>query len=147
MAYKVSLKSLATLGGLLTVVTATTAGTASSALVGQWAGDRLQLVIDAQGGRVESDCASGRFAGPVTASADGKFSAQGSFENHQPGPQRVDVKSETSARYSGELQGGVLTLSITPAGTSTSTSTSTSASVAQVFTLQSGARIKLLRCL
>jgi hypothetical protein len=137
MAHKVSLKSLAMLGGLLTVVTSTNAGTAPSALVGQWAGDRLQLVIDAQGGRVESDCASGRFAGPVTASADGKFSLQGSFENHQPGPQRADPTTQTSARYSGELQGGVIKLSITPTG----------ASVAQVYTLQSGARIKLLRCL
>jgi hypothetical protein len=124
-------------GGLLTMTTATHAGTAPSALQGQWAGDRLQLVIDAQGGRVESDCASGRFDGPVTASAEGRFSAQGSFENHQPGPQRADAAAPASARYSGELQGGVLKLTILPAG----------AREAQVYTLQSGARIKLLRCL
>lgn len=65
-------KSLAMLGGLLTMATAGNASTTPTALQGAWAGDRLQLVIDAQGGRVESDCASGRFAGPVTASADGK---------------------------------------------------------------------------
>jgi hypothetical protein len=124
-------------GGLFTMTTVSNADTAPTALQGQWAGDRLQLVIDAQGGRVESDCSSGRFAGPVTASANGKFSLQGSFENHQPGPQRADATTQSSARYSGELQGGVLKLSITPAG----------ASEAQVYTLQSGARIKLLRCL
>jgi hypothetical protein len=130
-------KSLAVLGGLCTMATSGNAGAAPIALQGQWAGDRLQLVIDAQGGRVESDCASGQFAGPVTASADGKFNLPGSFEHHQPGPQRADVSPQTAARYSGELQGGVLKLSITPAG----------ASAAQVYTLQSGARIKLLRCL
>jgi hypothetical protein len=130
-------KSLAMLGGLFTMAIASNAGASPIALQGQWAGDRLQLVIDADGGRVESDCASGRFAGPVTASAEGKFNLPGSFENHQPGPQRADAATQTSARYSGELQGGMLKLTITPAG----------ASEAQVYTLQSGARIKLLRCL
>ncbi len=119
------------------MATASNAGEAPTALQGLWAGDRLQLVIDAQGGRVESDCASGRFAGPVTASADGKFSLQGHFENHQPGPQRADATETATARYSGELQGNTLRLTITPAG----------AGAAQVYTLQSGARIKLLRCL
>jgi hypothetical protein len=95
------------------------------------------LVIDAQGGRVETDCASGRFSGPVTASADGKFIAEGNFDNHQPGPQRADASAPASARYSGEMQGKVLKLTIMPAG----------ASEAQVYTLQSGARVKLLRCL
>jgi hypothetical protein len=124
-------------GGLFTMTTVSNADTAPTALQGQWAGDRLQLVIDAQGGRVESDCASGRFSGPLTASADGKFSAQGSFESHQPGPQRADAPAPALAHYRGELQGQVLKLTILPAG----------ASEAQVFTLQAGARIKLLRCL
>lgn len=137
MSHKDILKCLAVTGSLLTVVSATNAGAAPAALQGQWAGDRLQLVIDAQGGRVESDCASGRFVGPVTASVDGKFNAQGSFENHQPGPQRADATAQALASYSGELQDGVLKLSITPAG----------ASAPQVYTLKSGARIKLLRCL
>jgi hypothetical protein len=137
MAHRDSLKFLAMAGGLLMMTTATNAGSAPTALQGQWAGERIQLVIDAQGGRVESDCASGRFSGPVTASADGKFSAQGHFENHQPGPQRADAAAPALAGYSGELQGTVLKLTITPAG----------ASEAQVYTLQSGARIKLLRCL
>jgi hypothetical protein len=133
MALGKSVQSAVMAAGLLTLAPMTQA----ASLQGLWAGDRLQLVIDAQGGRVESDCASGHFAGPVTASADGKFNLQGSFENHQPGPQRADSTTQTSAQYSGELQGGALKLSITPAG----------ASEAQVYTLQAGARIKLLRCL
>ncbi len=137
MANKIRLKSLALAGGVFVAVTAAQAGAVPTTLSGQWAGERLQLVIDAQGGRVESDCASGRFLGPVTASAGGTFSAQGSFETHQPGPQQADASAPPSARYSGELQGNVLKLTITPAG----------ASAAQVYTLQSGARIKLLRCL
>jgi hypothetical protein len=137
MTRKDCFKSLAVLGGLFTMATTSNAGAAPTALQGQWSGDRLQLVIDAQGGRVESDCASGQFAGPVTASADGKFSLPGRFENHQPGPQPADVAATAAARYSGELQGSTLKLTITPAG----------AGAAQVYTLQSGVRVKLLRCL
>jgi hypothetical protein len=137
MAQKIGLKSLALAGGVLVAATAPQAGAAPGALTGQWAGERLQLVIDAQGGRVESDCASGRFLGPVTTSAEGTFSAQGSYEAHRPGPQAADTPPPASARYSGELQGGLLKLTITPARSG----------AAQVYTLQSGARIKLLRCL
>jgi hypothetical protein len=113
------------------------AGSAPAALQGQWAGDRLQLVIDAQGGRVQSDCASGQFAGPVAPTADGRFEVQGTFDAHQPGPQSADAPASASAHYSGELRDGVLKLKIAPAG----------ASAAQVYTLQAGARVKLRRCL
>jgi hypothetical protein len=107
-------------------------------LHGEWAGDRLQLVIDAQGGRVETDCASGRFPGPVSMAGDGRFSVQGSFESRGGGPQRADVEAPAAgASYMGEVQSSSLTLTITPAA----------GGVPQVYRLQAGARIKLLRCL
>lgn len=125
------------------MVATTNAGPAPTVLQGQWAGDRLQLVVDPQGGRVESDCASGRFGSsgsPVMVSSDGTFNAQGSFENHQPGPQRAAAAAPAAAQFSGKLHGSMLTLTITPADPS-------DPSAALVFSLQRDARIKLLRCL
>ena len=106
-------------------------------LQGQWAGDRLQLSMDAQGGRVQTDCANGTIAGPLQRAADGRYTASGTFEQHRPGPQRNEAAAPAAAQYSGELHDGVLTLSILPAGAST----------AEIFRLREGARVKLVRCL
>lgn len=115
----------------------TNAATPPAALQGQWAGDRMQLVIDAQGGRIEGDCASGTIIGPVVVAADGRFTSQGSFESFQPGPQRADESGAVaSALFTGELRDGILRLTITPSGPR----------AAKVYTLQSGARVKLVRC-
>ena len=98
----------------------------------------MMLVIDGQGGRVDSDCASGWFHGPVTALPDGQFTARGSFDQHAPGPQAADTTAPAlGARYDGELRGELLTLTITPDG----------GREPQTYTLQAGARIKLIRCL
>jgi hypothetical protein len=130
-------RALLLAGGVFTVVATTDAGAAPSPLQGQWAGERMQVVIDAQGGRVEGDCASGTISGPVIVAADGRFTAQGHFETYRPGPQRADEGvAVAQASYAGELRDGNLKLTITPAGGGT----------AQVYTLQSGARVKLLRC-
>ena len=107
-------------------------------LHGEWAGGQLRLVIDDAGGRIDAGCTSGRFAGPVTASDDGHFTAQGSFEVHAPGPQRADAASSAvAATFAGAIHEGVLVLSITPAG----------ATEPQFHTLRAGAHIKLIRCL
>lgn len=124
-------------GGLFTLMATTNAAAPPAPLQGQWAGDRMQLVIDAQGGRIEGDCASGTITGPVVVAADGRFTSQGSFESYQPGPQRADESGAVgSALFAGELRDGTLRLTITPAG----------AGPATVYTLQSGASVKLLRC-
>ena len=121
------------------MMSTTNAATPPAALQGQWAGDRMQLVIDAQGGRIEGDCASGTITGPVVVAADGRFTSQGSFEVYSPGPQRTDESGAVaSAHFAGELRDGTLKLTITPAGAN--------AGPAKVYTLQSGARVKLVRC-
>ena len=111
---------------------------AGSSLEGLWGGDRLRLVVDAGGAGIETDCASGRIAGPITLTPSGTFAASGTFDQHQGGPQRADVQPPpSSARYSGEVKGDLMTLSILPAG----------ASAAQTFHLRKGAPVKLVRCL
>jgi hypothetical protein len=74
----------------------------------------------------------------VTITGDGRFSVQGSFEPRGGGPQQADVAAPApGAIFAGELQSSSLKLTITPA----------TGVEPQVYRLQAGARIKLLRCL
>ena len=105
---------------------------------GQWGGDRLQLVIDSKGGRLEMDCASGTIRGPIALTANGQFHANGTFEQHKGGPQRADQElAPANVRYSGEVKGDAMKLTIRSPGTPS----------AQEFNLRRGARVKLIRCL
>ena len=122
------------------VVMASHAGSSSmmaAPLQGQWAGDQARFVMDTQGGTVELECATGTIAGPVTPGGDGKFTATGTFEQHQGGATRADGPAPAKARYSGEVQGGSLKLTVLVDGNA----------VPKVFNLREGARIKLIRCL
>jgi hypothetical protein len=115
-----------------------TQGLVAPPLQGLWAGDRMQLTVDAKGGRIEMDCASGTLTGPLNPGGDGKFQATGTFEQHQPGPQRADkAAAAVSARFVGELHAGAMTLTILTEG----------GAAPQVFNLREGARVKLVRCL
>lgn len=108
-------------------------------LKGEWAGDQLQLVMHAKGGHIEAGCASGDMAGPIKLAADGRFTASGSFQSHQHGPERVDAPTgpATAARFTGEVKHGQMRLEILQAG----------AAAPEVFNLRAGARIKLISCL
>lgn len=115
---------------------------AAAPLQGVWGSasgsQRLLLTVDALGGRIEMDCASGVLAGPVQPDGQGKFQVSGTFEQHLAGPQRAGVASTAvKARFTGEMHEGALTLSILAEGTSSP----------QVFQLREGARVKLIRCL
>lgn len=117
---------------------ATAAANPPGTVQGQWGGDQLRLVIDAQGGRVATGCADGSFSGPLALAADGSFRMDGVFDQHQPGPQRADEEARhAQARYSGEVRNGWMTLSILPAG----------AVEALVFKLRQGQAAKVVRCL
>lgn len=127
-------------GGLMMAAQMVSAAAAEPAMDGSWGGDRLQLTIDAKGGRLESDCASGSFTGPLVLAKDGRFVAAGNFTQHQAGPDRADVDAPmTRANYAGEVKpdGVTMTLSIQAAGMD----------AAQVFTLRKGVKVKLIRCL
>ena len=109
-----------------------------ASLNGLWGGDRMQLTMDAHGGRIEMDCASGTISGPVQLKADGSFTARGTFERYQGGPQRADEGAAPArAQFRGKLGEGVMQLAVTPVGVKAS----------QIFLLRQGARVKLIRCL
>jgi hypothetical protein len=126
----VSIFRIAALLGLGAAVT----GAAPPPLAGIWGAPGSMLTIDAQGARLEQDCASGSF-GPVRADAKGRFKARGRFDLHQPGPQRADSPAGAAAVFSGAIKGDQLVLSIEPAG-----------GRPQIVTLTKGRRVKLIRC-
>lgn len=122
---------LAVLGGLaMTVV-------AAAPLEGSWGGDRLRLAVDTAGATIETDCADGRITGPIVLTPQGTFAAAGSFNERRGGPQPADVGAQSSAaRFTGEVKGDAMTLTILPAG----------ASAPLRFELRKGAKVKLVRC-
>jgi hypothetical protein len=129
-------------GGFLMSSQAAPNGLMAPPLQGIWGsvagGERMLLTVDAKGGRFEMDCASGTLVGPVNPGGDGKFQATGSFEPHQAGAQPAEkAPAQVNARFAGQLQDGVLKLTVIPEGSTTP----------QVFTLREGQRVKLLRCL
>lgn len=111
------------------------AGPAAAApLQGQWGGDRTIVQITETGGRIEQDCASGTFAGPIRADARGHFIASGRFDDHEAGSQREDAAA-TAARFEGHVAGNTLHLAI-HIGTAPP----------RRLTLVAGQAVKLLRC-
>ncbi|MEO6663568.1 MAG: hypothetical protein ABIN96_10350 [Rubrivivax sp.] len=116
---------------------------AADTLRGVWGGQRLQLVLDANGGRLDADCANGTIGAPVTPDADGRFVAHGHFETHAVGPQPGDPAAPgmagagDPARFSGRVEGDRLWLDILPAGASTP----------ERFELRRGVKVKRVRCL
>lgn len=121
-----------------TIACAATVGAAADdGLFGRWGGERLNLFLDANGGRVETDCASGLIAGPVQADRQGHFSATGTFAVQRAGSQPADVDDRAAARYSGDVKGDTMTLTISPVA----------GAAPQVFHLRKGVAVKLVRCL
>ena len=110
----------------------------SASAQGDWGGDRLRLSIDASGGHIQSDCASGAITGPIVLGKNGKFTARGTFDIDQPGPQSADEGSASArARFSGQIVNDRMRLSITQ----------TSSPTPQVYNLRKGVRPKMIRCL
>ena len=97
---------LAALGGCASVAP-------GSPLTGDWGGERVGLVLDDSGGRLEYDCASGTIAGPLIPGADGTFAATGTHTPGQGGPDRARyVPPSYAARYSGSVSGTSMTLRV-----------------------------------
>ncbi|OFX00064.1 MAG: hypothetical protein A3E78_10905 [Alphaproteobacteria bacterium RIFCSPHIGHO2_12_FULL_63_12] len=118
---------------------ATPPGSAGTGLFGEWGGDHIALTISDVGAAIESDCAHGRIDVPFTIDAAGAFALSGVWTPEHGGPVRQDeVETALPARYSGKVEGRVLTLSIEIASP---------AAHLGPFTLQKGRAPNLLKCL
>lgn len=130
--------------GLMTLALAACAGTASptsrgAALTGSWGGPHVGLALDAQGGRLDYDCAAGTIDGPITASPTGAFVASGQHAPGTGGPERIgDVRPSFPATYSGRVTGDRMVLRVR---------TEANGGFEATYTLSRGAPPQLFRCL
>jgi hypothetical protein len=111
---------------------------AAGPLTGQWGGDHSNLVLDAKGGRIETDCGDGWIAGPITPTHKGSFVARGHFVINAGGPERMDGPDRRkAATFKGKLSGRSLALTIEAPGLSPP----------RKLNLVRDQQVKLFRCL
>ncbi len=82
---------------------------------GTWGGDHIRLEVTTEGAAVELDCAHGAISGPIQVDGKGRFDAAGTFVREHGGPVREGEEDSQPARYTGRVQGGTMTLTITVA--------------------------------
>ncbi len=90
------------------------AGNMKKLTVTQWGGQGVGLSeADAGEMNVEFDCAHGVIKQPITLDANGHFAVSGTFTTERPGPIRMDDPDTTQpARYSGQVEGPIMTLTV-----------------------------------
>ena len=80
---------------------------------GGWGGQHIQFRINNGSAEIDYDCATGKIAGPLTITSEGRFSWEGEFTREGPGPVRIDRKPRTSpANYSGSISGDTMSLTV-----------------------------------
>ena len=86
---------------LLALAGCASMGQGPTTLSGQWGGPGIELVLEGGLGTVEFDCASGTIDKTIS-SAEGPFSAPGTYRTGQSGPIRVgQIFNSQRATYSG----------------------------------------------
>ena len=108
-------------------------------LAGGWGGAHVGLVIDAEGGKLEYDCASGMIDHPLVLNGMGEFHERGTHTLGTGGPVREDaVPPSFPAVYEGSVQGDRMTLRVIVPSSGT---------VIGPLELRHGAAPVLMRCL
>jgi hypothetical protein len=79
---------------------------------GVWGGPHVRLVITSNGGEIEFDCGHGQLNEPLKRDAQGRFDVAGTFVR-EAGPVRQEETSGKPARYSGRIEGDIMTLTLT----------------------------------
>lgn len=84
-----------------------------SVLARAWGGEHIGLELDSNRGTVELDCAHGTIDEPIRPTADGSFSARGTFTYEHGGPiSDAEVADTRPARYEGLVRGDEMALTI-----------------------------------
>ena len=119
---------------------ATSAAERGRLKAGSWGGPHIRLDVAEDGTAVlELDCAHGTIATVIVPDGQGAFQAEGRYVREGPGPVREGQGEEgVPARYSGKVDGGKLTLTITLAGSDEEVGT---------FELTHGKTPRLTKCL
>lgn len=84
-----------------------------------WGGKDIQMTMEAQGATLQFPCADGKILEPIKVSANGDFTARGTYTPGQFGPIRRDnPPRELPAIYKGTISGNTMQLQIVLADTS-----------------------------
>ena len=81
-------------------------------VVGSWGGSQVSLTLDHSGGTLTYPCAAGTMDSTWTLSASGMFAASGEHF-FGGGPDPAQGRPPHPARYAGEVNGALLTLTVT----------------------------------
>lgn len=82
---------------------------------GVWGGLHAVLHVDSLGARLELDCAHGEVEGPLMLDRSGRFERAGVYVIERPGPVIPgQAPDRHPARFSGAVEGRVMTLTVTP---------------------------------
>jgi hypothetical protein len=127
------------LGAIIMAVPAAGAAAKPKMLSGAWGGDRMNLVMNAKGGDIRMDCATGTIKGKIIPDAKGRFTARGTFDQERGGPIRAEdfAAKGKPAVFRGQIVGDTLKLAVTTSGTIEP----------QNYVLHQGHSQKLVRCL
>lgn len=127
------------LGAMIMTVPAAGAAAKPKMLTGNWGGDRMNLVMDAKGGEIRMDCASGTIKGKIVPDAKGRFTARGTFDAEGGGPVKAEdfAARGKPAVFRGQIIGNTIKLDITQNGVAEP----------QSYTLRKGHSERLVRCL
>jgi hypothetical protein len=86
---------------------------ATPQLQGRWGGDHIGLNVESDGAAVDFDCAAGSIDGPFLTDSSGRFALAGSWWFTPPVVSEGWQPEKHPARYSGVVNAGTMTLTIT----------------------------------
>ena len=127
------------MGAMIMAVSASGAAAKPKMLSGTWGGDRMNLVMNANGGDIRMDCATGTIKGKIVPDAKGRFTARGTFDQESGGPTRIEdfAARGKPAMFRGQIVGDTIKLAVTQNGIA----------APQNYILHKGHSEKLVRCL
>jgi hypothetical protein len=93
---------------------------------GTWGANGIAMEVTASGARIEYDCAHGTIGGPILLDAEGRFDVRGRHFREHGGPVRDGEESNGQpVRYTGQVTGDTMTLTVTPESSDTAISSHT----------------------
>jgi hypothetical protein len=111
--------------------------TAARVKAGMWGGEHVRLEVTDAGAVIEYDCGRGTIDQPLVTDVGGRFSARGHHVRERGGPVRVDEPPPPSARYTGQVTGKTMKLTVAVEGEKKPLGP---------FTLTYGAEADLMKC-
>ena len=80
--------------------------------LGTWGSRQISIEVTDTGATLDFPCANGQITEPLVLNGLGQFDVAGVYRQEHPGPVRMGEDDSQSARYTGKVEGKVLTLII-----------------------------------